>query len=154
MPINIPGQYANLPVGMSGVEQSAPIMKALTDPYDYDYPRDLDLRPGSEVHEALRMMVLGKARGSQDALKPRFKGWREIDRTLTAYITASDEEENIKKQDYRKPISVVVPVSYATIETLLTYWVAAFLEEPYFRYEGVGPEDVVCLLYTSPSPRD
>jgi len=40
-------------------------------------------------------------------------------------------------------VPMVVPVSYATIETLLTYWVAAFLEEPYFRYEGVGPEDVL-----------
>jgi hypothetical protein len=141
--VNLIDPRKNIPVGMQGVQGGAPAQIAQSDPYDYEYPRGLDLRPGSELHEKLKMLVLTKAKGSQDALQVRFAGWREIDRTLTTYIVKSTEEDKVKEKDSRKPVSVVVPVSYATIETLLTYWVAAFLEEPYFRYEGVGPEDVL-----------
>ena len=112
-------------------------------PYDYTYPMDLDLRPGSRTHDRIRDEVLRRARASRDVMQDRFSGWKEIDRTLTAYIDLDEAEETIETADERKPLSIVIPVSYATLETLLTYWVAAFLEEPYFQYEGVGPEDVL-----------
>ena len=111
--------------------------------YDYKYPMGLNLRPGSELHEKLKEAVLTRARMSNSAMSGRFESWREIDKTLTAYIPLSEAEEKVLAKDSRKPVSTVVPVSYATLETLLTYLVAAFLDEPIFRYEGVGPEDVL-----------
>jgi hypothetical protein len=32
------------------------------------------------------------------------------------------------------------------METILTYLVAAFLQDPIFRYEGAGPEDITGAL--------
>lgn len=113
------------------------------DPYKYDYPDKLDLRPSSKLHQTIRDAVIFRARGAQDALSKRFEGWKEIDRTLTSYIRTDDLEDKIKDQDDRKPVRIVVPTSYATLDTLLTYLVAAFLEEPYFRYSGGGPEDTL-----------
>lgn len=129
--------------GVNSIEQISPAQKAKVSPYGYKYPDGLDMRPGSVLHDKIKNTILSKANASQKALQTRFSDWREVDRTLTAYIRLDKEEQRVKNEDDRKPVSVVVPVSYATIETLLTYWVAAFLEEPYFRYEGVGPEDIV-----------
>jgi hypothetical protein len=76
-------------------------------------------------------------------MNPRHDTWRKIDENLTAYITTDEAEEIVKAEDSRKPVSIVVPYSYATLETLLTYLVSAFLDSPYFRYEGVTDEDTV-----------
>lgn len=111
--------------------------------YDYDYPNGLDLSPDSELHGRLVQEVVRRAREARQALSPRRDAWKEIDRTLTAYIKLDTEEKKIKEDDKRKPVSIVVPVSYAALETLLTYFVVAFLQEPIFRYDPVAPEDVV-----------
>jgi len=111
--------------------------------YEYDYPEGLDLKPGSDFHEKLKNKIIQRARDSQRVMKRRFDSWNEIDRTLTAYITTSSAEKKIKDKDKRKPVSVVFPYSYAMLETLLTYLVMAFFQDPIFRYEGVSPEDTV-----------
>jgi len=116
---------------------------ALSNPYKYVYPNKLDLRPSSELHKRLARIVLTKAAAGHRAIRTRFAGWREIDRVLTAYIPKSDAEKAIKGENSTKPVSVVVPVTYATLETLLTYWVSAFLEDPYFKYGPAGPEDAL-----------
>ncbi len=113
----------------------------------YEYPKyedhNLDLRPGSALHSRIVSNVVERAQASFDVMKRRHKAWNKIDNTLTAYIPLDEEEENLVEKDERKPVSIVIPYSYATLETLLTYLVAAFLEAPYFRYHGVGPEDTV-----------
>jgi len=111
--------------------------------YDYEYPDRINLTPGSPTHEKLKQLVFEKARDSYGVLSRRFTSWNEIDKTLTAYIVADEKEEKLKEGDERKPISIVVPYSYATMETLLTYMIAAFIQDPVFRYEGVGPEDTI-----------
>jgi hypothetical protein len=132
-----------MPIDLNPNVASVAAVQEVSGSYDYDYPDDLDIRPGQKTHEDLKTLVLKKARGSQEVLKRRFSGWNEIDKTLTAYIESDASEEDVNDEDYRKPTTMVVPVSYATIETLLTYMTAAFLEEPIFRYDGVGPEDVL-----------
>lgn len=117
--------------------------------YDYDYPGGLDMRPGYELHDKVRDLIIEKATGSSQEIKKRFEGWREIDRKLTSFIPIDsrklkgEKNADIKNEDERKPVQIVIPVSYAVLDTLMTYLVAAFLEEPYFRYEGVGPEDML-----------
>jgi hypothetical protein len=54
---------------------------------------------------------------------------------LTAYIRSDEAELALKSRSDRKPVSIVVPQSYAMLEILLTYMVAALLESPIFRYE-------------------
>lgn len=111
--------------------------------YDYNYPEGLDLKPGSPLHEKLKNAILERARSSSTIMSTRHSTWNDIDHTLTAYITPDEKESEVKEKDPRKPISVVFPYSYTVLETLLSYYVAAFLQDPIFRYEGVGPDDVI-----------
>jgi len=111
--------------------------------YDYDYPEGLDLRPKSEVHKELKRFILTRAIESHGHVSKRFDSWKKVDRTLTAYIEPSAEEETEKSKDKNKPISIVFPYSYAVLETLLSYMSSAFLSDPIFRYEYVSPEDAV-----------
>jgi len=79
-------------------------------------------------------------------MRRRFSSWREIDEKMTAFIRLDDAEEKIKAKDDRKPLSMVVPISFATYETLMTYDVATFLRDPIFRYTPNGPEDTQAAI--------
>ena len=111
--------------------------------YDYNYPNGLNLKPGSPLSNKILDNVVEYARLSYDVMKRRHPYWKKIDHTLTAYITLDDAEALEKKKDERKPVAIVVPYSYATLETLLTYLVTVFLENPIFKYSGFTDEDVV-----------
>lgn len=111
--------------------------------FDYTYPEGLDLRPGSKLHNSIRDKVMQYAYDSARVMTTRHSDWNSIDHTLTAYIPVSEEERFVKETDSRRPVSIVFPYSYTVLETLLSYYVASFLQDPYFRYEGVGPKDVI-----------
>lgn len=111
--------------------------------YSYQYPDGLDLTPGSKQHNLLRDYIMERAYDSARHIKPRHEAWASLDNKLTAYIPLDDRERAIKAKDKRRPVSIVLPVSYATLETFLTYLTAAFLDDFLFKYEGIGPEDVV-----------
>jgi hypothetical protein len=111
--------------------------------YDYKYPDGLDLRPGSKLHDSIRDIVLDYAEASWAVMNRRHPYWKKIDNTLTAYITLDALEEFEKEKDARKPMAIVVPYSYATLETILTYFVTVFLESPIFRYDGFTTEDKI-----------
>jgi len=73
----------------------------------------------------------------------RHGSWNEMDRTLTAYQWADADEKKVQAKDSRKPISIVIPDTFAAMETILTYLMMAFLyDKVIFQYEGSGPEDV------------
>lgn len=111
--------------------------------FNYDYPDGLDLRPGHAFHDELRDKILRYASDSANVMSSRFSSWNLIDETLTTYIDTDSAEEDIKEKDHRKPVSIVYPYSYAIMETILSYLLSAFFQEPVFRYEGVSPEDTV-----------
>lgn len=111
--------------------------------YSYKYPLRMNLQPGSEQHGKILSFVLDCAQKSRDAMSNRYETWRKMDKTLTAYISLDEKEEVLKNTDERKPVSTVVPVTYATMDTILTYLVGTFMQTPIFRYEGRGPEDTI-----------
>jgi hypothetical protein len=111
--------------------------------YSYDYPDGLDLRPKSKLHEKIVLEVMRRARDSHNVMQARHSAWKAIDETTTAYIRADEKESIVKAKDSRKPISIVVPQTYATLEILLTYMTASMLEDPMLRFEGTGPEDIL-----------
>lgn len=111
--------------------------------YGYQYPGELDLKPGSPLHTFIINQVMDRARRSRTIISNRFYSWGEIDKKLTAYIPLSQKEQEIRADDGRKPVSIVVPYSFAILETWLSYLVSAFLPEPIFRYEGCSPEDTL-----------
>jgi hypothetical protein len=111
--------------------------------HQYTYPKGLNLRPGSELHNKLVNEIYKRALESSNEMSKRYNSWNKVDKTLTAYVRLDDDEKNIREVDDRKPLSIVVPYSYATMETILTYFVMAFFEDPIFRYEGSAPEDII-----------
>jgi hypothetical protein len=131
----------NIIQGNTTYRDSAEIGKRMN--FNYEYPENLDLKPGSKLHEAIKDKVLQNARESANVMTNRFESWREMDRILTTYIELSGDEEDIKYYDKRKPVSIVFPYTYAILESILSYLVAAFFQDPMFRYEGIGPEDTI-----------
>lgn len=113
------------------------------DHYDYSYPNGLDFKPGSKLHNKIRSMIWQRAQESRTEMSKRFSSWREIDKTLTAYIPIKDKEIVIQKKDHSKPVSIVFPYSYSMLEALLTYLTMAFFQDPMFQYEGVEDNDTV-----------
>jgi len=110
---------------------------------DYAYPEGLDLKPGSKLHEDLKTKIFQRATQSHLQISKRYDAWRETDRVLTVYKETTDKEKDIITDDAAKPVSIVFPYSYAIMETLLTYLMMAFFQDPMFRYEGASPEDTV-----------
>lgn len=113
-----------------------------TQNYNYDYPSGMNLKPGSALHQRLLSRLLRYGWEAAKVQSSRRPAWDSVNETLTAYISLSDKERLIKKKDPRKPVSIVFPYSYAILETLISYLVAAFFPNPMFRYEGASPEDV------------
>jgi len=109
----------------------------------YTYPYELKLTPGSKLHSKIKDEVLKRARESSNLISNRVASWNEVERVMTAYVDLSDEEKDIKSADPRKPVSIVFPYTYVIIETILTYLVMAFLDDPIFRYKGTSPEDTL-----------
>ena len=109
----------------------------------YKYPNGLDLKPGSKQHDLIRDEILTRAQESYDVVSRRHPSWNLIDELMTSFIPLSEDERTTKAKDSRKPVSTVVPLSYAVMETLLTYMVAVYLDEPIFRYDGIDDADVV-----------
>lgn len=116
--------------------------------YPYDYPDNLNLKPGSDLHDKLVSKVMTRARESRRIMSRRHDEWRSIDKTLRAYIPTSlkerkDKDDKNDQIDETDMPNIVMPHSYATLETLLTYMSAAFLQDPIWKFEGVGPEDAL-----------
>lgn len=131
MPAIIQGDSSSR--GLSGIKVN----------HDYDYPDNLNLTPGSKLHKGLRDLIYNRASASVRVMSARHGAWNNIDFTLSAYVKPDDKELEIQDKDYRKPISIVFPYSYTVLETLLSYYAAAFLQDPIFRYEGTSPNDVI-----------
>lgn len=114
--------------------------------FDYDYPWERSLKPGNDLHDRLKEEILQRARESKRYMNERHDVWDGIDHVLKGYVrpdTASKLRHTAAADDDKKLPRIIMPVSYASLETLLTYMMAAFIQNPIFSYEGVGPEDVL-----------
>jgi len=131
-----------MPVRIDKSSISDRIGTAETKNFNYSYPDNLKLKPGSPLHNDLVKEILIRANQSQDVMSSRFETWEKIDHTLTSYVDLDTAEEALKEADHRKPLSIVVPISYATIETLLTYYSSTFLDSPIFKYDETEPNDL------------
>lgn len=107
----------------------------------YKYPKGLDLRPSSKLHEKLLNRLNERALSAYELTRRRFPQWRQLDETLNAFIPLDSFEQLQKQNDRRSPVSVVIPVSFALLDTMLTFSVETFIRDPFFRLSGMGPED-------------
>lgn len=105
-----------------------------------------DFQPGSETHERIVNNLLMYAEQSYNNLSGRFQTMRKIDENLTSYIPLNTAEQIVKNSDSRKPIQIVIPMTFATLETILSYYIQ-YLDLPLFRYTTTGdPDDTVGII--------
>lgn len=129
-PISIAGNYNQ---GLTGVVRDL----------NYTYPFSMDLKPGSKLHSKIIQRVTQMTTNSYNVMSQRHESWNKIDETLKVFIPQTDYEKLVKKKDQSKPTSIVVPYSYATKETMMSYLTKAFLTDTIFQYEGNAPQDTV-----------
>jgi len=109
----------------------------------YTYDSGINLGPDSKIHKKIIDMVVRMSDDSYAQMSKRHPIWNDIDNTLKVYIPADDAEKKIKSKDKRRPTSIVVPYSYATIETIMAYLTKGLLGDSVFQYEGNAPEDTL-----------
>lgn len=133
-----------MPITLADNEQrSARSMLQSGARHDYDYPYNLKLRPTEKLHDDIVNNIMLRATESNDVMSARHSSWNEIDQMLTAYIQPSSDSQKAQLKDRNKPVEIVIPQSYATMEILLTYMTSALLDGSVFQYEGRSPEDVI-----------
>lgn len=113
--------------------------------FDYKdrYPEGIDLDPKSDSHSKLLAYLGERAAAARNSIATRFDSWRTVDSKLTGYIDLSTDEKKVKEKDIRNPVSIVIPVTYATLDTYRTFLASAFLNDPVFRYNPQDESDVV-----------
>src|SRR5690625_2065032 len=112
--------------------------------FGYDYPAELNLRPGTDLHDKIVRRIVERAQASQNIMAKYKPSWREVDKVLKIYMSPEQKEgKNQKSKKVGNYADMVIPESYASMETILTYYMASFIQAPLFNYEGVGPEDVI-----------
>lgn len=117
--------------------------------YRYQYPDLPSLNPKGEVHKKLRDMLWERAGMARHQIAQRHEDWRAIDRVLRGYIRTSDydrwqkERRTSDRKTQRGTVlpQLVMPITYANLETMMTYMVAAFFRNPMIEYKGFSPED-------------
>lgn len=129
-------------------DQGIMSLASISGKYEYAYPKnsegtELDLRPSSELCKKIIREVAVRAQSANSEIQRRSDIWTELERCLRVYIPADAEERKTKREDPRRPVSVVVPMSIALRDTLLTYIMSVLGADPIYRYTGVGPEDMV-----------
>ena len=107
--------------------------------FQYEYPRKLKLHPKEDQHHFLVNYVLDLAETAQRVTKTVRDEWQKLEWNLSAFVPAKDAEAAIIAKDWRKPVTVVVPMSFASLETFLTYFSSTFIQQrPIHRYRGIG----------------
>ena len=143
----------NLDPNRNGLkETNEPSLESVNYDGDYDYPDRKDYSPGSDLHDRLVEEVMDRANESFRYMSQHHDDWREVDDVLRSYVrperkkrrrkSGSDDDKKGSEKE-RRYKELVMPYSFANMETLLTYMTTAFLRDPIFEYQGVSPDDKV-----------
>lgn len=88
------------------------------------------LRPGSDSHKRVLEHLTTRIDFSERKMKQFYPRWQTLEAKVQAYIQLPDYEQILKNMnDAKKPpqvVSVVVPYSFATIATIVTYLLHTF----------------------------
>lgn len=100
-------------------------------------PIDL-LKPGSDLHARVLDYLLHRLNYSEEKMSQFYARWRVMEKKTQAYIDLPDWEKEWKKMNDQgkkpSPTSIVVPYSFSTISTIVTYLLHTFTgRKPMFQ---------------------
>jgi hypothetical protein len=98
--------------------------------------------PGTPAHTRLVQMVRARRELGKRAATQRYPQWRQNEQLYRAWVNPDQKDKEGKKQ-YPWARSIVVPITYAVMQTMLAFDVSAFTQRrPVVALDGVGPHDV------------
>ena len=136
-------KYSDKPRGSQKAEYSGDIQ---TMDLDYDYPDGLDWHPRSDLHGKILTKILDLCEHSKGVTDGVKEEWKALDWTLNAYVPLDEYETAVKAEDPRRSVNIVIPMTFASLETFLTYFHSAFIQDPIHRYKGHGQNRVGAML--------
>lgn len=98
----------------------------------------------SQMHRDIVNMARRTIMASEEALSSRHEKWRRSERTYRLYVDPTEVQLDVVGDEanllYTNPSSIVVPLSYALTQTLVSFWVNMFTDaKPYFM---IDPADM------------
>jgi hypothetical protein len=116
----------------------------------YTYPLGLNFTPGSPLHASVMQKIMSRVKHSKEVMSVRYPKFDQTDKSLQAYRVKKGSKASKcldlseDTNEYEGPdLNVIVPITTATLETILTYQLESHANGPFFLYRGVGPEDRV-----------
>lgn len=105
------------------------------------------LRPNSERHRKVRTYLLDRIDASERAMSEFYSRWQANEKRIQAYIDLPDYEKALKEMSDSgkppQPYNVVIPYSYATVSTIVTYLIHTFAgRKPMFQVGAMKRETV------------
>lgn len=99
------------------------------------------LKPGSPLHSNTLEYLLDRLEHSERMMTNFYDRWQYNERRLQAYIDLPDYEKILQQEnDAGKPanvVSITVPYAYATISTIVTYYIHTFTgRKPIFQVDS------------------
>lgn len=102
---------------------------------------------GTELHQKLISLIRRRMRAAEEGLSNRWEAWRRSERTYRLYVNPDELQgpqqavtDNAELL-YTYPSSIVVPLSYSMVQTLVSFWVTLFTtNKPYLQ---VGYRDAM-----------
>lgn len=96
-----------------------------------DNERPIDrLKPGTELHDRVRDYLVSRIETSERHMARFYHRWQVQERKLQAVIKLPDWEEELRRLNNKgeppKPVRIVVPFSFATISTIVTFLLHVF----------------------------
>ena len=105
------------------------------------------MRPGSSLHARVLQYALERLRMSEEEMQQFYSRWRVQEKKVQAYINLPNWEKVLKalndSGEPPKAVQIVVPHTYATISTIVTYLMHTFGgRKPMFQVGSYKKETV------------
>lgn len=101
------------------------------------------LRPGTELHGEILTYVRDCFKLSQQHFSGRHEKWRSAENLRLSYVDPDEKDSNGNKL-YPFGRSIIVPYTYAILQTRLTYFFLALTgKTPIVPINGRGPRDII-----------
>lgn len=99
----------------------------------------------SELESKLKTEIKSYIKSSSDTMSQYWSNWEEADQNYRAFRFL--DEEDVKDKSRGKPNKIIVPITYAQIQTGLSFIYSTFLQrDTLFELKGRGPEDQTRVL--------